>query len=79
MRENQPNINHLDIRSRRKRFRDTDKEGCQHELRGEVNCDHSLEEKWFEEVCGVNNGKDEDRGEVGGENLVDYPSIHHQF
>ena len=79
LRENQPNINHLDIRCRRKRFRNADKEGCQNELRSQVYCDYSLKEERFEEVCGIDNGKDEDRGEVGGENLINYPSVHHQF
>ena len=56
LRENQPNINHLDIRCGGQRFRDTDKEGCEDKLRGEVNGDNRLKEKWFEEVCCVDNG-----------------------
>ena len=60
LRENKPNINHLDVGCRRKRFRDTNKESCEDKLRGQIDRHNCLEEKGFEEVCGIDNGKNED-------------------
>ena len=41
-----------------------DEEGGEDQERGQVDCHHGLEEERFEEVGGVDNGQDEDGGEI---------------
>ena len=79
LREDEPDINHLDIGGGRQRLGHADEEGGQHQLRGQVHRHHRLEEEGLEEVGGVHDGEDEDCGEVGGEDLIDYPPIHDDF
>ena len=79
MRENKPHIDHLDIGRRGKRLGDTDKQSGQDQECGQVHCDHRLEEERFEKVGGVHNEQDEDGREVGGQDLVDDPPVHHKL
>ena len=74
--EYEPDVDHFDIGGGGQRLGHTDEEGGQHQQRGQVHCNLSLKEEWFEEVGGVDNTDDEDCREVGGEELIDDPSVH---
>ena len=60
MREDEPDINHLDIGGGGKRFGHADEEGGQHQQRGQVHRHHRLAEEGLEEVGGVHDDEDED-------------------
>ena len=62
LREDEPDINHLDIGGGRQRLRHADEECGQHQQRGQVHCNLRLKEEGLEEVGSVNNAKDEDGG-----------------
>ncbi len=79
MRENKPNIDHLDIGGRWKRLGDADKQSGQDKEGCQVHRDNSLEKEGLEEVGGVHNEEDEDCWEVGGQDLIDNPPVHHQL
>ena len=79
MREYEPDINHLDIGGGGQRLGHADEEGGQHQQRGQVHRHHRLEEERLEEVGGVDNAEDEDCGQVGGEDLIYDPPVHHNL
>ena len=79
MRENKPDIDHLDVGCRGQRLGDADKQSGQDQECGQVHCDHRLEEERLEEVGGVHDEQDEDGREVGGQDLVDNPPVHHKL
>ena len=77
--KDKPDVDHLDIGGGGQRLGHADEEGGQHQRRGQVHRHHRLEEEGLEEVGGVHDDKDEDCGEVGGENLINDPSVHYNL
>ena len=68
--KDEPDVNHLDIGGGGQRLGHADEEGSQHQQRGQVHCDLSLEEERLEEVGGVDDAEDEYGGQEGGQELI---------
>ena len=62
--EDQPNINHLDVSSRRKALRHTDKQSGQDQEGREVDGNNRLKKEILEEVCCVDDDQDENCWEI---------------
>ena len=79
MREDEPDINHLDIGGGRQRLGHADEECGQHQQRGQVHRHHRFEEERLEEVGGVDDAEDEYGGQEGGQELIHDPPVHHNL
>ena len=79
MREDEPDINHLDIGGGRQRLGHADEECGQHQQRGQVHRHHRLEVERLEEGGGVHDEENQDRGQIGGEHFIDDPPVHHNL
>ena len=79
LREDEPDINHLDIGGGRQRLRHADEECGQHQQRGQVHRHHRLEVEGLEEGGGVHDEENQDRWQVGGEHFIDDPPVHHNL
>ena len=65
--EDQPDVDHLDVGSRRQRVGDGDEEGGEDQLGGQVDCHNSLEEEGLEVIGGVDDTEDEDSRKISGQ------------
>ena len=79
MREDEPDINHLDIGGGGKRFGHADEEGGQHQQRGQVHRHHCFKVEGLEEGGGVHDEENQDCGQVGGEHFIDDSPVHHNL
>ena len=77
--KDQPDVHHPDIGGGGQLPHHTDEQGGHHQHHSQVDCQGSLKEEGFEECGAVGDAKEEDGGEVGGQQFIGQSSLEHQL